>query len=147
MVAVGLFWESGEKINVLLPGCRPLMGHSTCNTPLSPPFIYSPFPSPLHSKCGCVVAPLWGAIPSPTKYPSNHQPTSQQGTGSSQQYNYPGTHQNRHLVGATNPYCGYHHDINQHSQTCPRSNILEAQISPNISKFQKNNHHGRRGCP
>ena len=47
------FWESGEKINVLLPGCRPLMGHSTCNTPLSPPS--STPPSPLLSILNVVV--------------------------------------------------------------------------------------------
>ena len=48
--------------------------------PVTPPLSYSVHPVsypasapplPPHSKCGCVVVALWGAIPSSTKYPTS----------------------------------------------------------------------------
>ena len=72
----GTFLGEWGKDKCAAPWVSPPYGTQHLLHPPPTPFIYSPFPSPLHSKCGCVVAPLWGAIPSPTKYPSNHQPTN-----------------------------------------------------------------------
>ena len=74
-------WKCEEKINALLTGCRSLMGPTAPPVTPHPPPVYSVLPPicPPDSKCGCVVAPLWGAIPSSTKYPTS----SSRGTNSS----------------------------------------------------------------
>ena len=70
-LGVAPLWDTAP---VTPPPSTPLYSTHPCPTPHLPP----------HSKCGCVVAPLWGAIPSPTKYPTTTTTTTTRGTNSFQ---------------------------------------------------------------